>query len=203
MKRFYLLFPSLLLALIGTAFCATAQSVCFEAEAAADLEEPLVKTVSDADQVSGGAFLEIKQGAGDPPNANGAGKITFEVPESKRYYLWCRVWWLDACGNSIGINIDDAKAFTFGQDRTFKSWHWVQAPTKLPQFELEAGEHTLHLSHREDGVRIDQILLTANKRYIPVGTEKITYVPDPTAAGWNELTADGKTAHLPSRVGWE
>jgi len=192
-----------LLAIVSLPLCIQAETLCFEAEATTDLGPPMEKISvkgRDASDVSGAAYLAIKQGAGDPPGANGSAAIKFDVKDAGRYYLWCRVWWLDACGNSLGIHINDAAPFSFGQDRTFKSWHWVQAPKRLDQLKLSKGIKTLTISHREDGVRIDQILLTTNKRYVPVGIEEVTYKP-PTR--WPEFTPDGRTAHLPSRVGWE
>ena len=186
-------------------FATLGETLCFEAESAQEIQPPMTnakidETESGDEKVSGHRYLEIEQGVGDPPKVKGIAKITFEVNHNKRYYLWCRVWWLDACGNSLGLHVDDAKEFTFGEDRTFKSWHWIQAPKRLAQLELENGEHTLTLAQREDGVRIDQILLTTNKRYVPVGVEKITYTPP---VKWSQFTPDGRTAHLPSRVGWE
>lgn len=186
-------------------FATLGETLCFEAESAQEIQSPITNTENDEtktgdEKVSGHRYLEIKQGVGDPPRVKGTAKITFKVNHNKRYYLWCRVWWLDACGNSLGLTVDDAKEFTFGEDRTFKSWHWRQAPKRLAQLNLDSSEHRLTLTQREDGVRVDQILLTTNKRYVPVGVEKITYTPP---VKWSQFTPDGRTAHLPSRVGWE
>ncbi len=104
------------------------------------------------------------------------GKVTYTlaVPDAGTHHLWCRVWWLDTCGNSLTISVDGKRRFSFGQDRTFKSWHWVKSPRRLKQLNLTKGKHTVAISAREDGIRIDQILITDDADYVPVGIEDVT-----------------------------
>ncbi len=153
-----------------------ADRVCFEAEDADTIVRPVEMAdagpmVADA---SGNRVLAIPQGAGSPPDVGGRATFTFSVPSDGYYQLWCRVWWEDGCGNSLGMKIDDHAEFTFGQDGTYKTWHWVKAPPRLRQLNLEAGKHTLTMTNREDGVAIDQILLVKSKRYVPVAIETPT-----------------------------
>lgn len=154
-------------------------NVLIEAESADDIGEPM-RQVKAAEQPEGAevlkdaaedAYLEIPQGAGKPPEVTGHAVFKFSVDKSDRYYLWVRAWWLDGCGNSVGVSLDGRKEFTLGQDGTYKKWHWVTVKGRLGQLELNKGEHTLKLTNREDGIAIDQILLTRNKRYVPVGRE--------------------------------
>lgn len=119
-------------------------------------------------------YLEIPQGAGKPPEVNGDASLAFTIDTKGTYYLWARVWWMDGCGNSFGMSIDGGKEFILGQDATYKKWHWVKIKARLSQLNLDAGEHVLKISNREDGVAINQILFTRNKRYVPVGIEKNT-----------------------------
>jgi len=170
--------------------------VCFEAETATKLTPPL-RLVEPGKPAAGekmplikGAsnerYLEIPEGVGKPPATGGDAEFAFDIPDAGTYYLWCRVWWLDGCGNSLGMNIDNAPAFTFGQDATYKTWHWVKAPLKLKQLDLNAGRHHLKISNREDGVALDQILFTQERRYVPVGIETVTVqsaTPPPAASG--------------------
>lgn len=123
---------------------------------------------------SSDAFVTVPQGVGKPPKVSGEITYSFFVPEDDTYYLWARVWWIDGCGNSLTIQIDDTPPFTFGQDGTYKRWHWFQALRGLPQLNLQAGLHTLTISAREDGVAIDQIMLTRQKRRVPMGKEEVT-----------------------------
>lgn len=178
---------SLVLAL-STASLVTAGDVvlCLEAESGTAMTAPLrvIKADEDAqhgdmrpvaDGASGAAYLEVAQGKGNPPKVSG-GTVSYSValPESGTYTLWCRVWWLDECGNSFGVEVNGERAFTFGQDATYKKWHWVKSPPRLRQLQLKAGTHTLKLLNREDGIRIDQILLSNDRRFVPVDIERVT-----------------------------
>jgi len=147
--------------------------VCFEAESATGLEAPVV-CVTNGIPGASHAYLEIPEGAGNPPKRN-EGKATFEVevPADGLFTLWCRVWWEGECSNSFNIGFDDQPTFLFGEDATYKAWHWVKYPvsrTAVP-IRLAKGKHTLVFHNREDGVCLDQVLLSADKRFVPVDIE--------------------------------
>jgi hypothetical protein len=54
-------------------------------------------------------------------------------------------------------------------DGTFDAWHWLEVP-KL--YTLDKGKHDLYILDREDGIRIDQILVTNDTEYYPQGIEE-------------------------------
>lgn len=156
--------------------------VCVEAETATPIEPPML-LVSQAAPPAGitpvtgataGAYLEIPEGRGNPPKVN-AGKaiLVLDLPAEGAFTLWCRVYWEGECSNSFNVQIDERPVFLFGEDATFKTWHWVRYPvarTATPMF-LSRGRHTLAFINREDGVRLDQVLLSADKRFVPVDQE--------------------------------
>jgi hypothetical protein len=162
---------------------AAGETICVEAEGARDVAAPMevtrvtyemVKKGTAIKGASGNSYLEVPQGKGNPPKVTtGEGALDVTVKQSREYFLWCRVWWMDECGNSVAIVMDDGRPFVLGQDGTYKQWHWVRAPARLKQLKLKAGKHTLKIVNREDGVRIDQVLLTTDKRLIPVGIEDL------------------------------
>lgn len=182
--RFRLFLPILsFLAVVGPASADAV--ICLEAESAEAVDAPMVVIDAGAPaegamtpvaaDASGGAYLEVAQGQGNPPKVTtGQARLRFTVSEAGTYMLWCRVWWLDECGNSFSVQIDDTRPFTFGQDATYKTWHWVKSPSRLRQLKLDAGEHTMVLGNREDGMRIDQVLLTTDRRLVPVDIERVT-----------------------------
>ena len=160
-------------------------TICFDAVTAGKIEAPMeIVAASNAPVefrdkiikgVSGGTYLEIAQGKGNPPKMTaGMASYTIQIDEEGDYVLWCRTWWLDECSNSFFINVDDANPFVFGEDSTLKTWHWVKAPSRLKQLTLAKGKHTLTIRNREDGVCLNQILLTHDKSYVPVDVEKVT-----------------------------
>ena len=202
MKRAAILFVGVALVMWCAREVQAAEMICFEAEAVTNVVAPF-EVVSVAKDVSGGKCLKIAEGAnksgGNGTNGyavadvlpvatntnkacevlskvapKGSVQFTFRVKKTKRYVMWCRVRWDNVCGNSFSAAIDDALPFTFGQNATYKKWHWVQAPPRLKQLKLSKGVHTLTIKNREDGIMIDQIIFTSSRRLIPVGVETAT-----------------------------
>ncbi|NQT18474.1 MAG: hypothetical protein HQ592_02125 [Planctomycetes bacterium] len=90
------------------------------------------------------------------------GKVVFnfEIEESDKYMLWARVNWLDGCGNSFYVVMDDGPIIKLGGGGTYRSWQWINIKGKDGKFRLSKGKHTLEIRNREDGASLDQILLT-------------------------------------------
>jgi hypothetical protein len=164
---------------------ASGAPLCFEAENAAEISAPMraVKAGEDtredgdppSSSASGKAYIEIPQGSGNPPKVtDGSASYTVNVKKAGKYILWCRVWWDDTCANSITVCIDSGTPFVFGQDKTYACWHWVKSTRRLKQLALAAGRHVIEFQNREDGVKIDQILLTDDRRFVPVDAEPVT-----------------------------
>lgn len=156
--------------------------ICLEAEACEAVTAPM-RVVDEAGTnsagavtgASGGKYLEIPKGAGNPPQVTaGEARFTFAIEEPGEYTLWGRVYWLSACNSSFTVQIDDSLPFTFGKDATFNAWHWIKQPPRLKQMTLTRGPHTLTFRNRQDGVKLDQVLLALDKRYVPVGIEDVT-----------------------------
>jgi len=159
-------------------------SVCFEAEAMEGIAAPM--EVVDATQepaegapkpvkgASGDKYLQIAAGKGKAPKVACQATFTFELEKEGTYYLWGRVRWDGECSNSFTMSLDDGLAFVFGEDATYNAWHWVKAPPRLKQLTLTKGKHTLTIKNREDGVRLDQVLLVMDKDHIPVDAEIVT-----------------------------
>lgn len=159
----------------GFAAQARGVKICFEAETADLCEAPMVVVSNGIDGASG-PYLEIPEGAGNPPQIKtGKAVFTVDVPEDDSFTLWCRVWWEGECSNSFNVKADDQPVFLFGEDATYKVWHWVKYPVSrtTPPLKLAKGKRTLTFHNREDGVRLDQILLSADKRFVPVEIEPV------------------------------
>ena len=156
-----------------------AQRILLEAETVATPEAPFAVVAADSpDALAGasGGYLEIATGKGKPPeDKTKIAKVTytFEVAADDAFVLWLRAHWDGECSNSFNAQFDDGPQFLVGEDSTYKKWHWVKfpVPRNAAPAKLTQGTHTLTLYHREDGVRLDQILLTSDKRYVPVEKE--------------------------------
>ncbi|MBO7655188.1 MAG: hypothetical protein J6U40_09730 [Kiritimatiellae bacterium] len=153
---------------------AAGPKICFEAESAGVIEQPMAVYTNGVAGASG-PYLEIPEGVGNPPKRNeGKAVFTVEIPKEGAYTLWCRCWWNGECSNSFSVSLDDQPVFLFGEDATYKTWHWVKYPVSrtVKPLNLTEGKHTLTFFNREDGVRLDQILLSADKRFVPMDIEK-------------------------------
>ena len=109
------------------------------------------------------------------------------------YYVWLRLYAPSSQSNSIHAGLDGH--FSASADRIetlqFGAWAWTRSTMNGPIAELrveEGGEHTFHLWMREDGTRVDRILLTTDSSYRPTG------------AGPAESPRDGATGNQPPTV---
>jgi len=180
-QRLVLVISGMISLLLAPCSASAGDRICIEAESSEGIVEPVrivdatTNTAPAVAGASGGRYLEIPMGAGNPPKVNhGEAKLPFEIIEPGEYTLWCRVYWISACNSSFTLSIDDSFPFTFGKDATFLTWHWVKAPPRLKQLGLAKGKHVLTIRNRQDGVKLDQVLLVLDKKYVPVGIEEAT-----------------------------
>ena len=172
-----------------TAFCGVMVAAPGQTGAAAPpAQNVLVLHLADAKRVKP-PFVHIKdptaaRGAAVavPPKAGkwpGALALPFDLPRAGVYNLWLRAYWgtdkQDACSNSVTFQLNERFPVT-AQDGTYRIWHWVQI--RMPgrhqgAVKLAAGRHIFILRNREDGIKIDQVLLAPwhedeLKRYSPL-----------------------------------
>lgn len=171
---------AVLLSAVLPAFAGSGKIV-LEAESATEVKPHFQVKSTKSKSVSGGKYLDVpdRSCGENKEDLRGTATYTIHVKETGAYKLWLRVWWLDGCGNSVWAQIDGKpqasgheKGLVIGEDGTYKRWGWRTA--KKFKFRLKAGDHKLVLYVREDGPRIDQILLTKDAEYIPVRIEKPT-----------------------------
>ena len=147
-------------------------TICFEAEDTSEIKAP-VKIIEEKDKVavtkvSKGKMIQVVEGAGSGSKIGGLAKYKIKLPEDGTYYLWARCWWDNSCGNSFNVKLGNKPVFTLGNDGTYTSWHWVKAKVKL---KLKKGDYVLELGNREDGIKVDQLLITNDRKLIPVDIE--------------------------------
>lgn len=116
-------------------------------------------------QVGENRTLTVPDGILQPGTEYAPAVYAFSLSRATTLTLWLRASWHDGCGNSIAASIDDAPPRLVGNDGSYHTWHWVRAF----QVELVAGEHELKLHPREDGLALDQLLLTSDPAAHPSG----------------------------------
>jgi hypothetical protein len=174
-----------LLLLLPTLLSAAPGRVVFEAETAIETELPMFVVGADrvpagsvfVEGASGGQYLEIPENAGNPPKLEkGFARFEIDVPADGEYTLWARVWWEGECSNSFMVQIDENAPFLLGENATYHAWVWVKYPVArmMRPITLKQGRHAVTFKNREDGVRLDQIVLSPDKRFVPVDIEQVT-----------------------------
>ena len=138
-----------------------------------DVEKKIVLHMADADEVtppfvivpdvasSKGSVLSLPDAGG--ANNKGQAIRSFAVETEGSYVVWALTKWHDSCGNSLLVAIDNAPHYSIGQDAAYGQWHWVPAG----KCQLETGVHRLTVIGREDGIEVDQFLLTTDSSFIP------------------------------------
>lgn len=129
------------------------------------------------EQASGGLYLWVPDGRGDvtdPLLPAGEARYGFEVPASGVYMIWGRVQ-ADIDADSFLVvldeNYEEAVLWDTARSTNSEPWRWDGVNDRgvgdPALFLLEAGEHTLTIKQREDGAKIDKILITNDFDYTP------------------------------------
>ena len=99
----------------------------------------------------------------DTSKEGGYAEYIFEVPVAGEYVVWGRVISNNGDDNSFFVSVDD-EDYALWDTQRVETWVWDQANNRGGDdpviFYLEAREHTLTIRHREDGTKIDRILIT-------------------------------------------
>jgi len=144
---------------------------------------------------SGGAYLEILpdtrwthdekliQGENFSPLPGKLAVLTYRVHITTpgRYHVWARIYSTGGEDNGMHVGLNGQWPESGQRWQTIKknAWSWdsrqrtqavhVGVPGQLFLDIDTAGEHTVHVSLREDGFELDKILLTLDPKYVPTG----------------------------------
>jgi hypothetical protein len=135
-----------------------------------------MQTRADA-TASAGRYLTVapdNDSKGSPP-ATGHATIPFSVPVSGSYKVWGRVIAPTDDDDSFWVRVDGGRWIKWNEIPLGSTWHWApvhdsDAGDGVVVFSLSAGSHTLTVAYREDGTRIDRLLITNQASFTPSGT---------------------------------
>jgi len=147
-----------------------------EAEYASTIVSPL-EIAADED-TSGKRYLYAPNGAGDlyEPGPIMA-TYTVTIVQEGTYFLWGRLKISDKRDNSFFVQVDG------GSDNLWEvevgdHWHWDAVNDRLGEdpvkFTLAEGLHTIKIKLREDGTKLDKMMLTNDAGFIPNGKGDIS-----------------------------
>ncbi len=147
------------------------ESHWFEAEHADTITAPFV--VAFDDNASNGQFVHVPEGKGgrfSPGATMATYRVTVEQPGI--YVLWGRVRASDVRNDSFFAQIDNGLENVWSV-ALGKSWHWDMVNNGLGEdpvkFSLTTGDHTITIKLREDGTKLDRLLLTNDTDRVPRG----------------------------------
>ncbi len=98
-------------------------------------------------------------------------QYTINFTTTGTYYVWLRGYAPNGAGDSVYLGLDSAPN-TVLTGLTPRMWDWANTDTQSNPVTIEItqpGLHTLHLWQREDGIRLDRIVLTTASEYTPTG----------------------------------
>ncbi len=143
---------------------------------------------------SGGITSATGQGWDDEASACGCihSPVTvsyvLDVPATGLYYLWARALAHSWTTNSFWVWFDDGPMLQFEIPPEGEwGWHIVEdVGLGGSPFSLTQGEHTLHVSGREDYARTDVLVLTDDPTYVPTHIDPCVKPSAGTAFGRDE-----------------
>lgn len=135
--------------------------------------EPECGTVGDNWEIktdelaSNGQYVTVKSGVQSLYNAasgsEGAITIPFSIENAGSFGIYARVNCPTYDDDSFWVAVDD-EPFVMCNGLVTSAWEWVT----LDSYQLDAGEHVLTLTYREDGAELDK-LCVSDSPYSPLG----------------------------------
>lgn len=118
--------------------------------------------------------------------ADGIVTYTFSVAEAGAYQVLGRVIGPVGQSDSFWVRMDGGSWIKWngaGNNGTPAiNWRWSKVKNELTGgaysvFNLNPGSHTLQMAYREEGTKLDQLLITNNPTYLPTGDLQLPGIP--------------------------
>jgi prepilin-type N-terminal cleavage/methylation domain-containing protein len=127
-------------------------------------------TTANDGNASGGRYVWIPQGAGNNPNDDTSGgpefiEFTFDIPSTKTYAIWARTIAPNGTSDSFYVMLDGIQIQEWHTPQS-TSWKW----NRIKNQSLNSGLRKITFRKREDGIRLDRVLLAQDTNCTP--TEK-------------------------------
>jgi len=101
-------------------------------------------------------------------------QYSIALPEPGTYYVWLRAFVTNGSNDSVHVGLDGQAVATADRmtGATYNTWAWFNTTMDGAPATLTVpvdGPHTVNVWMREDGFRLDRLLLTADPGYVPTG----------------------------------
>ena len=141
----------------------TSGTILFEAEDGS-IGGPM--SIASDKNASTGGYISVPNGAG----RQGYAQYKFSISEPGEYLIWGRVLAANGEDNSFFVSIDGGES-SLWDTQISSNWIWDQVSDRNGAdpvvYFLDKGEHTLLIEQREDGTKIDKILITNDLKAVP------------------------------------
>jgi YD repeat-containing protein len=162
---------------------------------------------TDVSGFAGSAFMRAEPDTGATiddttyPTTQTELRYQVNITTPGTYHVWVRMYAADSGNNSVHVGLDGQAVTSADKisSNTFGAWTWNKATTDGPVATLNiatAGLHTINVWMREDGFRVDRLLLTTNSAFTPSGTGP---AESPRGGGATATPTSGATA-TPTRT---
>jgi hypothetical protein len=115
---------------------------------------------------SSGTYILVPNGGG----SNGYAAYTFQVTSAGNYVVWGRVLAPNGNDDSFFVSIDGGTPSTW-KIQNSNTWIWDevndQGSANPVVYNLATGKHTLTIKQREDGTKLDCVVITKNSSSAP------------------------------------
>jgi RNA polymerase sigma factor (sigma-70 family) len=129
--------------------------------------------IHDDARASNGHYLAVAAGmnAKKAVAAAGHSSLRFDLAAAGKFKIWGRVIAPTSGDDSFWVRLDDGPWLKWNDIAPGNHWHWDEvqddAAVGPSTFDLAAGAHTLTIAYREDGARLDRVLLTNDLAFTP------------------------------------
>ena len=131
--------------------------------------------MADDVNASNGQYIYVPNGTGSAWKKMATYTVT--ITEASEYILWGRAIAPSVDDDSFFIQIDEEEENLWDIKRG-SDWQWDKVSHRGGDdpvtFTLSAGTHTIKVKVREDGTKIDKLLLTNDISFVPSGTGEVS-----------------------------
>jgi hypothetical protein len=137
----------------------------------AEVTEPF--EVGHDPDASGGEYLSVSRPISSKTQVPSEGRSTvhFQLATPATFKLWGRIIAPDAAHDSFWIRMDQGPWIKWNDILAGATWHWDAVndddTNRTAYFDLAAGGHDLTVAYRENGARLDRLLLTNDLAFTP------------------------------------
>ncbi len=157
------------------------------------------QTLTDAN-ASNGKYVVVNglNSTATAPAATGQIVFSFNIDSAARYNMYARINCANANDDSYWVRVDNG-AYTTYNNLTTNGWSWTRLVTNA---NLSLGQHTITVGYREDGAKLDKIMLTTTLPNLTgMGTEGSNCGQAPSIVP-NQVFSVSETAFEDSTFGY-